>query len=280
MHHRLIIRLLAAVATALLGCTMFATPAQATGRQIVLFGDSLMANPYFSWADYVQGPGKVSPNAPGQWRCPRGENRIATSLARITGDQVEDFACTGAVAYAPVERNKRLSNQISTALEQRQLHAGTNIVLIQIGFNDTWKAPGFFNVQTEGFVREMQTQVARIREAAPHARIAFLSYPSLIGPIGQSCPIHVRGLPPLVIHSRLIRSAFDSVSHWQRQSAAATGTDWIDIATDSAGHDMCAPTEQRWVAGIIDNASDPYNITTHLTHRGNDEIAAIIARKI
>ncbi|MCS4535286.1 GDSL-type esterase/lipase family protein [Corynebacterium sp. HS2168-gen11] len=279
MRHS-ITRLLAAVTTALLGCTLWAAPAQATGRQIVLFGDSLMANPYFGWADYIQGPGKVSPNAPGQGRCPRSESRIATSLARITGDQVEDFACTGAVAYAPIERNKRLSNQINTAIDQRHLHAGTNIVLIQIGFNDTWKAPGFFNVQTEGFVREMQTQVARIRQAAPNARIAFLSYPSLIGPSGQSCPIHVRGLPPIVIHSRLIRSAFDSVSHWQRQSATATGTEWIDIATDSVGHDMCAPTEQRWVAGIIDNASDPYNITTHLTHRGNDEIAAIIARKI
>ncbi|GAA1471369.1 GDSL-type esterase/lipase family protein [Corynebacterium felinum] len=280
LTRRLIATTLAATACLSLNTSIFAPEAHAQQKQVVMFGDSLLANPYFLWADRFQGPGKVTPNAPGQWRCPRGENRVASALARHTGAKVEDFACTGAVAYAPIEQNKRLSKQVTTALEQNQLTPSTTNVLIQIGFNDTWKAPGFYNVQTKNFVDEMRTQVARIRQAAPNARIAFLGYPAMVGPNGEVCAIHWNNSPALPIQFGFVRSAFNSVHDWQRQAANATGAEWIDLEKESSGHDMCAPQDQRWVAGIFDNSSAPYNITTHLTHHGNDQIAGIIARKI
>jgi hypothetical protein len=271
---------LVAVAAATAGGLVTAPQADAQEKNIVLLGDSLMANPTFSVAEHMQGPGKATANAPGDGRCPRGESRIAASLQRETGGKVEDFACTGAVAYAPVESEKRISKQVDTALAQGQLNGGTTNVLIQIGMNDTWKAPGFYNVQSENFVNEMKAQVGRVKAAAPNAKVTFLSYPSIVGTQGEVCPVHVNNAPPAVIPVGAVRAAMDSAHDWQRQSAAATGSNWVNIETETLGHDMCAPKEQRWVAGIIDNSSDPYNITTHLTHRGNDEVAKVIARHL
>ncbi len=271
---------LAAVAAAVMGGAVSAPSAQAQGKNVVLLGDSLMANPTFAVAEAIQGPGKATANAPGEWRCPRGESRLAASLQRESGAKVEDFACTGAVAYAPIEGEKRLSKQIDTAINQGHLNGATTNVMIQIGMNDTWKAPGFYPVQSENFVNEMRTQVDRIRAAAPNARVSFLSYPSLVGNNGETCPVHINNAPPLVIPVGAVRAAVNSAHDWQRQSANATGADWINLEAETLGHDMCAPQEQRWVAGILDNSSDPYNITTHLTHRGNDEVAKVIARHL
>ena len=96
-----------AAATATVASVVVAGPAaEAQEKNVVLLGDSLMANPTFAFAEYMQGPGKATSNAPGEWRCPRGDSRIAASLQREIGGKVEDFACTGAVAYAPVEGEK------------------------------------------------------------------------------------------------------------------------------------------------------------------------------
>lgn len=270
-----------AAATATVASVVVAGPAaEAQEKNVVLLGDSLMANPTFAFAEYMQGPGKATGNAPGEWRCPRGDSRIAASLQREIGGKVEDFACTGAVAYAPVEGEKRLSRQVDSAINQGQLNGATTNVLIQIGMNDTWKAPGFYHVQSENFVNEMKTQVGRVRAAAPNAKVTFLSYPSLVGKQGETCPVHINNAPPLIIPVGAVRAAVDSAHDWQRQSAAATGSNWVNLEQETLGHDMCAAKDQRWVAGILDNSSEPYNITTHLTHRGNDEVAKVIARHL
>ena len=78
-----------------------APAAQAAPTNIVLFGDSLIANPAFNIAEVMQGPGKVTPNVATEGRCPRGAKRIASELQAQTGIKVEDFACTGAAAFAP-----------------------------------------------------------------------------------------------------------------------------------------------------------------------------------
>ncbi|AKK06806.1 GDSL-like Lipase/Acylhydrolase family [Corynebacterium mustelae] len=254
--------------------------AVAQEKNVVMFGDSVLANPTFLWAEIFQGPGKATKNAPGDWRCPRGESRIAASLQRLIGGKVEDFACTGAVAYAPIDANKSLKKQVDTALNQNQLSPATTNVLIQIGVNDTWKAPGLYHIQSQRFVDEMRVQVGRIKAAAPNARVSFVSYPAMVGPHGETCPFHINNAPAPVIPVGAVRSALNAAHDWQRQSAAATGSDWINIEPETKGHDMCAPQNQRWVAGILDNSTEPYNITTHLTHRGNDEVARILSRHL
>ena len=253
----------AAAVTALIGGLVATPAASAQERNVVLFGDSIMANPTYVIADLIQGPG-----------------RVGASLARISGAKVEDFACTGAVAYAPIEPNKRLSKEVDLALAGKQLNAGTTNVFLQIGMNDSWKAPGIYSVQTENFVNEMKTQVGRIKAAAPNAKIAFVGYPSILGANNTACPVQLNNMPAPPVSTISVRNSLNAAHDWQRQSAAATGTGWIDLEKDTAGHDMCAAKDQRWIAGIIDNSSDPYNITTHLTHKGNDGVAEILAKHL
>ncbi|WP_315535513.1 GDSL-type esterase/lipase family protein [Corynebacterium matruchotii] len=270
-----------AAVTALMGGLVATPAASAQERNVVLFGDSIMANPTYVIADLIQGPGKATKNAPTPaGRCPQGQSRVGASLARISGAKVEDFACTGAVAYAPIEPNKRLSKEVDLALAGKQLNAGTTNVFLQIGMNDSWKAPGIYSVQTENFVNEMKTQVGRIKAAAPNAKIAFVGYPSILGANNTACPVQLNNMPAPPISTISVRNSLNAAHDWQRQSAAATGTGWIDLEKDTAGHDMCAAKDQRWIAGIIDNSSDPYNITTHLTHKGNDGVAEILAKHL
>ena len=111
-----------AAVTALIGGLVATPAASAQERNVVLFGDSIMANPTYVIADLMQGPGKATKNAPTPaGRCPQGQSRVGASLARISGAKVEDFACTGAVAYAPIEPNKRLSKEVDLALAGKQL---------------------------------------------------------------------------------------------------------------------------------------------------------------
>lgn len=270
----------ATAVAALIGSLGAAPIASAQTKNVVLFGDSIFANPTYVVADMIQGPGKATKNAPGKGRCPHGESRVGASLESVSGAHVEDFACTGAVAYAPIEKDKRLSKQVDLALQQKQLTAGTTNVFLQIGMNDSWKAPGIYSVQTENFVNEMKAQVGRIRAAAPNAKIAFVGYPSILGANNTACPLQVNNLPGPPVSTMTVRNSLNAAHDWQRQSAAATGAGWIDLEKDTAGHDMCAAKQQRWIAGIIDNSSNPYNITTHLTHEGNDGVAAILAKHL
>lgn len=269
-------KMLATVAcavTAVTGATVAAPAATAQPKQVVFFGDSLMANPIFQFVEVTRGAERTSGNAPSQGRCPKGQARLATSLERLGNVNVEDFSCTGATAYAPERGQKRLSGQVSAALSQRQLNANTSTVMIQMGLNDTWKAPGLYEQQAASYVNEMRAQVARIRTAAPNAQIKFVSYPSMVGRNGEFCIGNVNGSSSGALPVFPVRSAFDAVHDWQRRSARAVGGQWVNLEAPTRGHDSCAPESRRWVAGIFDYGTKDYNITTHLTHDGNDGVA-------
>lgn len=272
-------KLLAALVAAF-SFVAIAPAAQAAPTNIVLFGDSILANPAFSVADVMQGPGKVSPNAPMEGRCPRGAKRVGAELQAQTGIQVDDFPCTGATVQRPIYGDARLANQVNQALAQRKLTPGTRNVMIQIGINDTFKAPNLYDVQLNEYVNEVRRQVARIRAAAPNAKVTMLGYPEIVDRAGNSCWVHFNGVeqPPMQILP--LNNAIIAVNNWQRAAAQATGANWLNLEAATRGHGSCAPRDQRWMAGIIDNNSKPFNITTHLTHEGNRGVAAVLARNL
>lgn len=271
---------LVAALVAVCSFVALAPAAQAAPTNIVLFGDSLIANPAFNIAEVMQGPGKVTPNVAPEGRCPRGAKRIASELQAQTGIKVEDFACTGAAAFAPLSGEKRLVTQVNQALSQGKLNAGTRNVMVQIGINDTWKAPNLYDVQRDEYVKEVRRQMDRVRAAAPNAKITMLGYPEIIDRAGNSCWVHWNGVdqPPMVIPP--LNSALAAAHDWQRQAARAVGGNWLNLEAATRGHGSCAPRDQRWVAGVIDNSSKPYNITTHLTHEGNRGVAEVLARNL
>lgn len=271
---------LVAAVVALFTMVALAPAAQAANTNIVLFGDSLLANPAFSVAEQMQGPGKVSPNAPAEGRCARGEKRIGAELQARTGTKVEDFACAGAAGFAPLAGTNRLETQVSQALAQGVLSPATRNVMIQIGINDTWKAPNLYQVQRDEYIKEVRRQMDRVRKVAPNAKLTMLGYPDIVGDAGMSCWVHWNGVdaPPMPIVP--VRAALDAAQDWQRGAAQAIGGNWVNLEAETKGHGTCAPRDQRWMVGVIDNSSKPFNITTHLTHEGNAGVAAVIARHL
>lgn len=268
--------LLAAALTAISGAAVAAPQADAQAQNIVIFGDSIMANTHHPIADHMQGPGVAPGNAAPSGKCPQGASRVGVALQEVTGIRVDDYPCNGAVAHSPVGGANNTFNQISNALAQGALTPATRTVLIQAGFNDAWKAPGVFAWQQTAYIDAMRVQVGRIRAAAPNARIAFVGYPYIVGPQGQTCLIHIPGFEPMVPLG-FTRAPFDAANAWQRAAAADLGVGFIDLEGPTLGHDMCAPREERWFAGFWDNLSHPYNLTAHLTVPGNYAIARILA---
>lgn len=268
---------LAAVATAVSSFAVAAPTATAAPQNIVIFGDSIMANTHHPIADHMQGPGVAPGNAPADGRCARGASRVGASLQAQTGIRVDDYPCNGAVAHSPVGGGNNTNNQINNALAQGTLTPATRTVFIQAGFNDAWKAPGVYEWQKQAYVDAMRGQVGRIRAAAPNAKIAFIGYPSIVGPNGETCLVHIPQAPNPMVPLGFTRMPFDAANSWEIAAAQELGVGYIDLQGPTAGHDMCAPADQRWFAGFWDNLSDPYNLTAHLTVPGNDAVARILA---
>lgn len=275
---RVLSSLALSVATAFAG-VVFAAPAQAAPGNIVLLGDSLLANPPFQAVEYIH-PGDLSGTEYRPGRCSHGTERVGVSLRNQTGRVVDDFSCTGAAAYGPIAGGNVLASQINSALAQHAVNPGTHAVVIQIGINDTYKGPGIYSHQEAAFVGALGDVARRVRAVAPHARILMLGYPEVLGPGATACPIHLHGLPDAVIPVGFVQGALDAAQNWQLAAARAHGLGFIDLRAATRGRHMCAPDDVRFVAGIIDNRSKPYNITTHLTHEGNHAVAAVIRRHL
>ncbi|MBC2681450.1 GDSL-type esterase/lipase family protein [Corynebacterium anserum] len=271
---------LVAVATALATAVSLAPSAEAAPRNIVLFGDSMTANAYAGITEYVQGPGKVSPNVPAEGRCPRGAERIAPHLAWATGLPVDDFPCNGAVAYAPEAPEKLLSTQVDQAIGQRKLTPNTAKVVFQIGLNDTYKGLDLFETQQRRYLDAVGAQIDRVRAISPNARITLMGYPQLAGPNGEFCPVHFNGIESGALPVIPIRNMLNAVHAWMQETARVKRVSFQSLEAETAGHDTCAPADRRWVSGIVDNESTPYNMTNHLTHEGSRQVAYIMARKI
>ena len=274
-------RALSALATAITtAIAMLAIPTAATAApgNVVLFGDSMLANPPYLLADKMQGPGKVSGTIHKRGRCPKGEKNVGASLKRETGRQVEDFSCTGAAAFGPLANGNNLNSQVNNALRERALNGATSYVAIQIGINDTYKGAGIPSQQRGAYMFAVGNEIKRIRKAAPNAKITLLGYPSVVDGHGTGCWFQVKGAPMMPMTLPVLRHAFDAVHDWQRSTAHANGVSWLNLEAATRGHDSCAPDSKRYIAGFYDNRSKPYNITTHLTHEGNDAVARIIAR--
>lgn len=275
---------LAAVVMAGSAVTATAPAADAAPRNVVLFGDSMWSNGTGTFpsqmAEFWQGPGKVTGNAPAEGRCKRGQVRVAASLQRQTGVKVEDYACNGAVAYAPSNGSNNLKRQVDQAIAQGNLNRSTRAVFMNIGILDNIKAPGHINIQTRNFVAGVRPQVERIKRAAPNAKVAFVGYPHIVDKYGTGCWIQTRTLQQVPLTIPPVRMAQDAAQHWQREAAKATGVGWIDMEGPTRANGTCAPANQRYVSGLVDNTSTPYNMTTHLTQVGNEGVARILSRHI
>lgn len=87
--------------------------------------------------------------------------------------------------------------------------------------------------------------VERIRTLAPEARIVLVGYPSVF-PEKGSCP---ERLPLAVGDVAYANAVIRALNSELETVAQATGSDYLDIHTPTAGHDMCA--EDPWIQGGV-----------------------------
>ncbi|MEU4414768.1 SGNH/GDSL hydrolase family protein [Nocardia salmonicida] len=85
----------------------------------------------------------------------------------------------------------------------------------------------------------------QIHALAPHAEIVVVGYPNMSRPGGcAEQPIGPGDIDYLQENLTNLNAVLQQISHDH-------DTIFVDAATPSIGHDMCAPVDQQWVTGVI-----------------------------
>lgn len=234
----------------------------------VLLGDSYFANTSF--------PQLIDARLNNGPRCIKGDFRVATELSRLTGARVADYSCNGTQLYVP---GFQLENLVDQAIAEGALNRDTRNVPIMIGANDTYRN-GLAPIDNGAAAAAYDRVVAKIRAAAPNARLQFTSYPSLTNERGGLCAIRINGLPPTEMPFGVVRDIEGQLWEQSRSAAARHGGTFIDLRNQTAAHNTCAPGAEAWVAGLIDNSTPQYNLTFHMAHPGVTNAAEQIARTL
>ncbi|APT81707.1 GDSL-type esterase/lipase family protein [Corynebacterium ammoniagenes] len=258
------------LAAALMALTVIAAPtASAAERNLVAFGDSLIADPS---ADVYLSTRLTSSTGNGA-NCPSGYN-YAQRTADKLGLPVRDFSCSGAVSMSP---GPQISTQVDTALRTGALSPATERVIFTSGFNDTYNNSNLSRQQMrDRFVRTTAPQIERIKQAAPNARIQIVGYPT-IGSGDYYCLVHVTSSPSDSTYLPQIRNWEDSAQWMQVDLANATGTEFVDLKGATRNNGMCADAGQRYYAGLIDFTGGSGNLPIHINTRGHEALSHILA---
>lgn len=275
-----VVRRIAAIAASLALSVTLATVPQAAAQQrnLVSFGDSVMADPRAD--NYLTervgsdlGSSGSSQNSYGTY-CPTGYNYAKRAGAKL-GLPVRDYSCSGA---ASMSRGKQISAQVDAAIRSGALNSATSRVIFTSGFNDTYNNRELSQAQMRAkFVRFTAPQIERIKRAAPNARIQIVGY-TTITDRGNLCLLHTGGSSAGPIYSPEMR-AWENASQWMLVDLArATGTQFVDLKPSTRGNHMCAPNNRRMWAGLVDFSGGPGNLPFHLNARGHAHVANVIAR--
>lgn len=279
---RFLRKALVAFSAALMGAATVAAPANANERNMVIFGDSIVADPPAE--AYL--PARLGSSVPasssqgvtaGTFRpeCVTSNSSFAEQAARHLGLPARNYSCAGATT---ISAGVQVAQQVDSAIRSRALNPATARVLISTGFNDTYNNNNLSDGQIRArYVAYMAPLVNRIRAAAPNARIQIVGYPT-ISSGGNVCPFHM--LPNTQVGIPL-----GEVVKWENQAqwmnvdlARATGTQFLDLKPATRNNGMCAPDNQRYWAGLIDFHAGSGNLPIHVNDRGHAAIGGIIAR--
>lgn len=261
-----LMRSLATLCATLLGL-LAAPPAHAGNAHdnAVIFGDSIVADPLVS--EVITGRLSSQPH------CPHSPTSYAEIAAKRLGLDSRNFSCAGAQVHmgGPFLKTSFIA-QIDTAIATGALDANTRRVWITQGFNDAWSGHPAAQV-----VATMNEAIDRIRAHAPNARIQIVGYPQITHQ-GQLCLVRLPGQPAWPMAAAVIAAWEDQALFIQREVAAATGSELIDVRSATADHSMCAPDEQRYISSVVDVAGAPTHLPAHVNERGHQAIADLIVR--
>jgi lysophospholipase L1-like esterase len=235
------------VTVALGGATALIAPGQALAAtpngEYVALGDSYTSGPLI--------PPSVAP------ACGRsGANYPSLVKQKLGSTPFKDMSCAGAVIQ------NVLGSQIGA------LSANTKLVTVSIGGNDIgfasivygcaarsqYNTPGApcRDQLSAGGGDALAAKVAAvgprllslyqtIKTRAPNAKVLVIGYPTIFSP--NTCP----GGLSAEDSEFLVKNNFGGIDQEMQKRAQAAGATYVDTATSSTGHGICAPVADRWV---------------------------------
>jgi len=254
-------RLAAAVAAAALavGGTQVPAAVAATADQVyVAMGDSYTAGPLIPF------------QVPDPWGCLRSDQNYPHLVADAVGATLRDVSCSGADTADLSSAQELIGDDNQPQLDA--LDPGVGTVSLQIGGNDI----GFFEILgrctslaplgtpcrdyytgtgTDELSRritatgpKVSAALTEIRRRSPHARVFVVGYPAVLPEVVAGCwpvmPITSGDVPYL-------RDKEKELNAMLATQAAAAGAVYVDVYSQSVGHDACQLPGARWVEPLV-----------------------------
>lgn len=263
----IVVRLAVLVATAL--ATLLAVPAASAnpvpgalaGQVYVALGDSYTSSP-------LTGP--IAGPPPG---CLRSVNNYPHLVAGRTGAQLTDVSCSGAQT-----RDLGAPQTVQGGQNPPQYDAlgdGTQLVTVGIGGNDIgfgeivqscvsptpfgtpcrdrWTAGGTDQLaaRVDVVAGRLDEVLDEVRDRAPGARVLIVGYPSVLPAEGPGCyPV----VPYTAGDVAYLRGVLTDLNATIARAAEDGDATYVDTATPTVGHDVCALPGQRWIEGLVPTA--------------------------
>lgn len=93
-----------------------------------------------------------------------------------------------------------------------------------------------------------------VHERAPHARVALVGYPAVIGPDTEGCRQSLRVADGDQPYLRRTLHSLDAMLHHEADTHDAV---YVDTTAVTAGHDACRPFDDRYVEGLFTRPGRP-----------------------
>ncbi len=243
--------LAAALAVTLSACEK----STASKREYVALGDSYTAGPLIGRADGRNG-------------CVRSRNNYPHLLAKKAELDLTDVSCSAAPTEAVEGEQKIRTRSIAPQLDA--VEPSTDLVTIGLGLNDLGlsvrvfikcvqlgmsdpdgapcteadQAAGANDIQAalDQMPDRIGGVVDAVRSKAPKAEVVLVGYPTIFPAEGTCSELGIAAADvPLVQH------VVDSLNATMASVADERGATYLDTATPSRGHDICA--DDPWIAG-------------------------------
>ncbi|WP_156892686.1 GDSL-type esterase/lipase family protein [Corynebacterium sputi] len=246
--------------------------------ELVTFGDSFTANPD-TVLNALNNSGLPIPELEGTVPvettdgCAQAMNNWPRQLGEQQGLSVADYSCTAGTSTGAVQK-------LQTAIADGKVGPGTKHIVAMIGGNDfggfgaldTMTPPTKENVNAQ-FMDNMDAFVAEARRVAPDVQITLAGYPEVLDQ-NRLCLIQLDGNAPVgfEVPGNLGVQYQDWMAEQMGWAADKHDLVFVDNYNMTRGHSTCAPAEQRYVTGIIDNETD-WNMQLHPTAEGSRVVA-------
>jgi lysophospholipase L1-like esterase len=258
---RLVVVAVAALATLLAVPAASANPGPGPGQAYVALGDSYTSSPL------------TGPNAGLPQGCLRSVNNYPHLVAGRTGAQLTDVSCSGARSRDFAAPQTVQGGQNPPQYDA--LGAGTQLVTVGIGGNDigfgeivqSCVSPSPFGTPcrdryTAGGTDQLAARIDElsgslddvldeVHDRAPAARVLIVGYPSVLPAEGPGCyPV----VPYTAGDVAYLRGVLTDLNATIAQAAADGDATYVDTATPTVGHDVCALPGTRWIEGLVPTA--------------------------